>query len=110
MDYIQSMIRLDFLVDQIALLVIACMYNIHIGVILSKKYWCTHANQSIENFEKSHIILAYMRCMKFEETRPKKITAENVDMTKLLFDLKPECKRKVKETHTQSSEHVSPQR
>ena len=33
-----------------------------------------------------------------------------MDMTKLLFDLKPECKRKAKETHTQSSEHVSPQR
>ena len=103
MDYIQSMIRLDFVADQIALLVIAHMYNIHTGVILSKKYWCTHANQSIKNFEKSHIILVYMGCMK-------KIRAENVDMTKLLFDLKPECKRKVKETHTQSSEHVSPQR
>ena len=36
MDYVQSMIRLDFVVDQIALLIIACMYNIHIGVILSK--------------------------------------------------------------------------
>ena len=32
MDYIHSMIRLDFVADQIALLVIACMYNIHIGV------------------------------------------------------------------------------
>ena len=47
MDYVQSMIRLDFVVDQIALLIIACMYNIHIGVILSKKFWCTHANQKI---------------------------------------------------------------
>ena len=72
MDYVQSMIRLDFVADQIALLVIACMYNIHIGVVLSKKYWCTYANQSIENFEKSHIILAYMGCMKFEDIRPKK--------------------------------------
>ena len=96
MDYIQSMIRLDFVADQIALLVIAHMYNIHIGVILSKKFWCTHANQNIENFEKSDIILAYMGSMKFEETRPKKITAENVDMSKLLFNFKPEHKQKAK--------------
>ena len=90
MDYVQSMIRLDFVVDQIALLIIARMYNIHIGVILSKKFWCTHANQNIENFEKSDIILAYMGCMKFEETRHQKITSENVDMSKLLFNFKPE--------------------
>ena len=92
MDYVQSMIRLDFVADQIALLVIVHMYNTHIGVILSKEFWCTHANQNIENFEKSDIILAYMGSMKFEETRPKKITPENVDISKLLFNLKPECK------------------
>ena len=86
------MIRLDFVADQIAFLVIAHMHNIHIGVILSKKFWSTHANQNIENFEKSDIILAYMGSMKFEETRPKKITPENVDMSKLLFNLKPEHK------------------
>ena len=48
--------------------------------------------------------------MKFEETRPKKITPENVDMAKLLFNLKPECKQKAKETHTHLSKQVSPQR
>ena len=69
MDYIQSMIRLDFVADQIALLIIAFMYNIHIGVILSKKFWCTHANQNIENFEKSNIILAYMGSLRRPDPR-----------------------------------------
>ena len=106
MDNIQPMIRLDFVVDQIALLIITCMYNIHIGVILSKKFWCTHANQNIEKFEKSDIILAYMGSMKFEETRSQKLTAENVYMSKLLFNFKPEHKQKVNKTHTQSSAEI----
>ena len=107
MDYVQSMIRLCFVVDQIALLIIAHMYNIHIGVILSKKFWCTHANQNIENFFiKSDIILAYIGCMKFEETRHQIITSENVDMSKLLFNFKPECNQKANETHTQSSAEI----
>ena len=68
-------------------------------------------SQNIENFEKSDIILAYMGCMTLEKIRHQKLTSENVDMSKLLFNFKPECNWKANETHTQSSaetEDVTP--
>ena len=65
MVYLQNLLSVQFKFDEIALIIYARMYQLHIGVILKDHYWLTHSWQTLQNFEESDIILAYFGQMNF---------------------------------------------
>ena len=83
--YLQYLINPQFKFDEIAILLFTRMYQIHVGVILKGRYWSTHRQQSIENFECSNIILVYYRDLNFKETVVRYITADTIEL------LTPSC-------------------
>ena len=54
--------------DEIALLLYACMYKIHICVILKGKYWCTNRDEALN---RATIYLIYQGHMQFSDTTRK---------------------------------------
>ena len=66
--------------DEIALLIYARMYQIHIRIILCGKYWSTHRVQTMENFETSDIILGYFGHLNFKDTVKHRISIDTIDL------------------------------
>ena len=47
MVYLQNLLSVQFKFDEIALIIYARMYQLHIGVILKDHYWLTHSQQTL---------------------------------------------------------------
>ena len=70
MDYIHTMAIATTPLDEIALVLIARMYKVHIAFLMSEKYLTTHRNHDIS---KCKIVLAFRGQLTFNDTkkRPK---------------------------------------
>ena len=78
MVYLQNLSSVQFQFDEITLIIYARMYQMHVGVILKDRYWLTHRQQTLQHFEESDIILAYIGKMNFKETVVHILTLENI--------------------------------
>ena len=86
--YLRYLINENFKFDEIALLLYARMYQIHVGIILNNKYWSTHRQQTMENFQTSDIVLAYTGNLHFLDTVKHQITVDNIEVPPhLLFSM-----------------------
>ena len=86
--YLRYLVNDNFKFDEIALLIFARMYQLHVGIILDNKYWSTHRQQTMENFETSDIVLAYAGNLHFLDTVKHKITVDNIELPPhILFSL-----------------------
>ena len=77
-EYLQLLLRTDFKFDELAILLYAGMYQIHISIVMDTKYWSTQRDQTIENFENCDVILGFFGNLDFKDTVIHKITAENI--------------------------------
>ena len=48
--------------------------------MLKDKYWSTHGEQTMENFETSDIVLVYRGNLKFMDTAKYEITVDNIEV------------------------------
>ena len=67
-DYLFIVVQPQMPLDKIALLLYACMYKIHICVILEGKYWCTDRDEALN---RATIYLIYQGHMQFSDTTRK---------------------------------------
>ena len=67
-DYIATLALPSTPMDEIALVLIAQMYKVHIAFLMSKKFWATQQNHDIS---KCKIVLAYRGNLTFNDTRKK---------------------------------------
>ena len=74
--YLMELLKPDFHFDEIAIMIHARMYQLHIGVVLKDHYWSTHHEQTMEHFKQSDIILTYFGNLIFKDTVVHKITSE----------------------------------
>ena len=67
-DYLFNVVQPQVPLDEIALLLYAHMYKIHICVILEGKYWCTNQDKALN---RATIYLIYQGHMQFSDTTRK---------------------------------------
>ena len=66
-DHLQDVVQPNFKLDEIALMIYACMCHLDLAVILHKSYWCAAIHDDIY---KAKVIFAFKGKLTFSATRP----------------------------------------